>query len=124
MYQIDNQSRKPVYEQIQEQIENYILLGVLKSGDQLMSVRAMSLQLHLNPNTVQRAYQELERKGEIYSLSGIGSYISEDALDILKAEKKKLLVDIEQKLHELILSGITKEDVIELVERIYKEDSK
>lgn len=121
MYQIDNQSRVPVYEQIIEQIERYILTGILSGGDQLLSVRSMSLELHLNPNTVQRAYQELERRGEIYSMSGRGSFVSEDALDILKGRKRDRLTDLEPALRELKLSGVSKQDILNLIDRIYKE---
>ena len=123
MYQIDSQSRIPVYEQITEQTERYILTGIFRSGDQLQSVRSLSLKLRLNPNTVQRAYTELDRKGLIYTITGVGSYISEDSLDILKGEKRKKLLKLIPQLKELALSGIQKFEMMELIESVYKEEN-
>lgn len=121
MYQIDNQSRIPVYEQITEQTERYILTGIFRSSDQLQSVRSLSLELRLNPNTVQRAYTELDHKGLIYTITGVGSYISEDALDILKGEMRGKLLKLFPQLKELALSGIQKSEMIELIDSVYKE---
>ena len=121
MYQIDSQSRIPVYEQITEQTERYILTGIFRSGDQLQSVRSLSLELKLNPNTVQRAYTELDRKGLTYTITGVGSYISEDALDILKGEKRGKLQNLVPQLKELAISGVRKSEMMELIESVYKE---
>lgn len=121
MYQIDSQSRIPVYEQITEQTERYILTGIFRSGDQMQSVRSLSLELKLNPNTVQRAYTELDRKGLTYTITGVGSYISEDALDILKGEKRGMLQNLVPQLKELALSGVQKSEMMELIESVYKE---
>lgn len=121
MYQIDSQSRIPVYEQITEQTERYILTGIFRSSDQLQSVRSLSLELRLNPNTVQRAYTELDRKGLIYTITGVGSYISEDALDILKGENHLKLQQLIPQLKELALLGISKSEMMALIESVYKE---
>ena len=119
--QIDNQSRVPVYEQIVVQIEKQVLLGLISAGDQIPSVRSMSMQMHLNPNTVPRAYTELDRKSLIYTISGVGSFISEDALDVLKNEKRKLIPVLEDRIKELALAGITKKEVLDIVDKIYEK---
>ena len=89
MIDIDRQARKPVYEQLLEQFERLILTGVLRPGDQLPSVRSLSLELSVNPNTVQRAFQELEKEGLVYSARTSGRFVTED---------EKL---IDQKRHEI-----------------------
>ena len=67
MYQVDVMSRVPVYEQIVEQTKKFILSGILTAGDQIPTVRQLSASLSLNPNTVQKAFKELDRQGLIYS---------------------------------------------------------
>ena len=70
MIKIDLQSRTPIYEQLQEQILRLSLLGVLDQNEQLPSVRALAREIGVNPNTVAKAYQELERQGIIYTVPG------------------------------------------------------
>ena len=79
MITIDYKSRVPIYDQITGGIIRLKTLGVLKGGDKLPSVRALALNLGVNPNTVQKAYAILEADGIIYSVSGKGSFISEDS---------------------------------------------
>ena len=73
MILIDYKSRKPIYEQIIDSIKSLIVSGVLERDDQLPSVRQLAQELAINPNTIQKAYGELEREGVIYSLKGRGS---------------------------------------------------
>ena len=79
MITIDYKSRVPIYDQITGGIIRLKTLGVLKGGDKLPSVRSLALKLGINPNTVQKAYAILEADGIIYSVSGKGSFISEDS---------------------------------------------
>ena len=72
MLYIDVMSRTPVYEQIITQIEKLIGAGIMKEGEQLPSVRSLSIQLSVNPNTIQKAYGELDAKGIIGSVPGKG----------------------------------------------------
>ena len=76
MFQINPTSRTPIYEQLYQKIIELIMKGVLKEDDQIPSVRALAKDLGVNPNTVQKAYQELERNGIIYSLTGRGNFIA------------------------------------------------
>ena len=76
MYQIDVMSRIPVYEQIVEQTEKFILAGILRAGDKIPSVRSMSVELSVNPNTIQKAYSILEQNGYIYPVKGRGNFVS------------------------------------------------
>ena len=75
---IDFRNRKPIYEQIVDRFETLIVNGVLDADTQLPSVRALAVELSINPNTIQRAYAELERQGYIYSVKGRGSFVAEN----------------------------------------------
>lgn len=75
--QIDTNNNKPIYEQIYDQLLDYIGKGVLEANDKLYSVRELSTSLHINPNTVVKAYRMLEEQGFIYSIAGKGSFVSE-----------------------------------------------
>ena len=79
MISIDIYSRTPVYQQIIDEMKKEIVLGILPPGAQLSSVRELSIELDINPNTVQKAYIELERQGLIHSVPGKGSFVTEDA---------------------------------------------
>ena len=99
MITIDYKSRVPIYDQITGGIIRLKALGVLKAGDKLPSVRVMAIDLGINPNTVQRAYNILEADGVIYSVAGKGSFISGDnkAADaILSAAKNTFKQAVEQ----------------------------
>lgn len=122
MFQIDNQSRNAVYEQIVSQIEKYILTGLMVSNEQMPSVRALSLDLHLNPNTVQKAYTELDRRGLIYSTSGVGSFISDQAKDILRKERREKINDLKPIIKDLKIAGIEKKEIIHVVDKVYEEE--
>lgn len=119
MFQIDVMSRTPVYEQIVEQVETFILTGILKEGDKMPSVRHLSMELSVNPNTIQKAVSELDRRGLIYSVPGKGCFISEKALKALQSHKRGGLMEIKEKLWELQLAGVTKQEVIDCVEEVY-----
>ena len=72
MFKIDIMSRVPVYEQIIEQMEKFILTGILSAKEQVPSVRSLSVELSVNPNTIQKAYSDLDRREIIYSVPGRG----------------------------------------------------
>ena len=122
MIQLDLMSRTPVYEQIIEQMEQFIMKGILKGGDQMPSVRSMSVQLSINPNTIQKAYSELERKGLTCSVPGRGSFVSEAALDLLKTMKRDELDDLKALLENLALARISKEEILACVNEVYDKD--
>ena len=121
MFQIDAFSRVPVYEQIIAQLESFVLNDIFESHTQLPSVRGLSVQLSINPNTIQKAYSELDRKGIIYSVPGKGCFISAEAKDILKNISRSKLDSFDSLVHELKVAGVNKEEIIEHVDNIYKE---
>ena len=117
MLYIDIMSRTPVYEQIIEQIEKLIGAGILKEGEQLPSVRSLSIELSVNPNTIQKAYGELCSRAIVASVPGKGCYVLPGAGEILKSIARKRLSEITALTSELLLAGVTKEEIIEAVNR-------
>ena len=121
MYHIDAMSRVPVYEQIVEQTEKFILTGILKPGDKIPSVRNLSIELSVNPNTIQKSIVELDRRGLIFSVPGKGCYVSEEAKTALSTVKRKEMAEIKDKINELALCGVTKEELLELIDEVYSK---
>lgn len=117
---LDMQSRVPIYEQLKVQIGEMILSGQLSEDDQLPSVRVLARDLGVNPNTVQKAYQDLEREQIIYSVAGRGSYISPGA-DVGRQLRERQLGKIRQVVLQARKCGIQKERILECVDKIYEE---
>lgn len=120
MYQIDVMSRKPVYEQLVDQVERFILRGVLKEDQQMQSVRSLSMELAVNPNTVQKAYTELDRRGIVYSVPGKGCFVSGNAKNSIGIRKRGELGKFTESVRELALAGIEKEEILSCVEQAYE----
>lgn len=120
MITIDYQSRIPIYEQIVERFEMLILKGVLKPDDQMPSVRSLALQLSINPNTIQKAYAQLEQQGYIYPVKGRGNFVSGSGK--LAEEKRQAFF---QDLGGLLLYGreigITLTECRDYIEQYYTE---
>jgi Predicted transcriptional regulators len=123
LLQIDKMSRQPVYGQIIEAIEKEIILGYLKENDQISSVRDLSKELRINPNTIQKSYQELERDGITFSSPGVGTFIAAGALAKIKNKKISYLLEIEKISGELAIAGIEENRTIEAVKQGYKRIS-
>ncbi len=124
MFQIDVMSRTPVYEQLIEQVEKFILTGILSEGDKIPSVRSLSMELSVNPNTIQKAFAELDRRGLISSVPGKGCFVSEKALNVLKVSKRGNLKELSEQVRELSLAGVTREEVISCVNKVFDEEAK
>ncbi len=77
MLQLDLKSRKSIYEQVMDQLKEQIMTGRMATGDKLPSVRELSKSITVNPNTVQKAYRELERQGYVYTTSGVGTFVAD-----------------------------------------------
>ena len=118
---IDYQDRRPLYEQIVGQFKNLIIRGALAEDTQLPSVRSLAMELSINPNTIQRAYAELERQGFIYPVKGRGNFVASGSK--ITVEKKK---DYRKELSDVIAKGkeigITKEEMFSLMEDMWRED--
>jgi GntR family transcriptional regulator len=122
---INSRSSKPIYEQIIDEIKEKILIGVLQPGDKLPSVRELSSIITANPNTVSKAYMELERQKIIETLRGKGTYISSDYKPRKEEGRvKKLKEDIKKIILEAHYMGIEKEELIEIMKSFYEDTEK
>lgn len=122
MFEIDKYSRVPIYEQVIRQLELMILSGELAPNDQAPSVRTLSLSLSVNPNTLQRAYMELERRGICYSVPGNGRFISRDAQKILKETGGERMAGLIKLLKDMKATGVLREEVMRVVDSVYDAD--
>lgn len=121
MFVIEAMSRTPVYEQIVQQTEELLLAGALHSGDAMPSVRSLSVELGVNPNTIQKAYSELERRGITFSVPGKGSFLREDAKEALLERALATKVPQFQALAtELAKAGVSEETLAEVVHQAFK----
>lgn len=115
MFELDVRSRKPIYEQLVDKIKELIINQVLGPDEKLPSVRTLSQELTVNPNTIQKAYRELERQGYIYSVQGKGNFVA--PLELVDKEKlDELKEDLIKLLSEAIYLGLTKRDLLHLYE--------
>jgi len=118
---IDYKDRRPIYEQIVERFQELILKGVLEADSQLPSVRNLAMELSINPNTIQKAYSELERQGYIYSVMGKGSFIA--VTDRLIKKKKEEILDAASQLVKLAKEyGVTKDEFTRVIIEGFKEE--
>ena len=121
MFTIDYKSRVPIYRQLVDRVEYLAARGLLSPGSQLPSVRALAVERSINPNTIAKAYSELEAKGVISSVPGRGSFVS-DNTDTLRQETLKRLADKLRALAEEIRSlGMSKGDFIGICEQAWQE---
>lgn len=116
MFTIDTRSRTPIYEQLMEKLKELIFREVMKEDEQLPSVRTLAQQLTINPNTIQKAYRELEREGYIYSVPGKGSFVSPVKKEINKERMEMLKSELERIVGEILYLGVPKDEVIKLIE--------
>lgn len=115
MLVVDKFSRVPVYEQIVQQMEKHILIGEFSPEQALPSVRTLALSLGINPNTLQKAYAELERRGLCFSSPGSGRFVSRSAPMLLRERSRKRLMEFGNIAAELYAAGISREDLIQCV---------
>lgn len=114
MIHLDYRDSRPIYSQIIDSFREQIVTGVLRTGDKLPSVRELASQLTINPNTIQRAYRELEMQGWIASVPGKGSYIS-GVPSGPQREQLRLLETFDKTVAALLALGTTQQELIERV---------
>lgn len=121
MIALNHRDGKPIYQQIQEGFRHHIVSGILKTGERLPSVRELATQLAINPNTIQRAYRELEAEGYIYSVLGKGSFVASQVylMEGYRQEKLKSIGEIIVELREM---GLTQSDLETALSSLLKEE--
>lgn len=120
--QLDYTDHKPIYQQIKDQTRELILNNAIGEHQQLPSVRELASQLTINPNTIQRAYKELEYEGYIYSVKAKGYFVAPLRKDLQLSRKNENIKALEGAVKELAYLGTEKQEIIEIIEKIYKED--
>ena len=122
MLRLDNNSPVPIYEQIKAELRGLVARGLLKTGDQIPSIRALSQMLLLNPNTIARAYRELVAEGFLETRRGEGNYISDDA----RANVSNNLDAVRKQLIDVVLAsrraGLSWKDIQLLIQKARSEE--
>ena len=114
LIQISYRDPRPIYEQVKDGFRTLILTGVLHPDEKMPSVRELATQLAINPNTIQRAYRELEQEGYICSVPGKGSFVA-DAGDTAALRKKELLMRLSEICAELRSLGVEESTMLEYI---------
>lgn len=116
---LDYKDRRPLYEQIADKFSDMILRGILKPDEKIPSVRSLAMELSINPNTIQRAYMELEHRGFLYSVKGRGSFVS-DSGQLKEEWRQEIKGRLREALTEAFTHGIEKNEVTVLMEEVYE----
>lgn len=114
MILIDYRDARPIYEQVVEKFKVLILRGVLHPDDKIPSVRNLAVDLSINPNTIQRAYAELERQGYIFTVKGKGNFVS-DSSQLLFKYREELFTELRNICKAAFEVGITEDEIIESI---------
>lgn len=120
---LDYKDRRPIYEQIVEKVSELILKGVLKPDEKMPSVRSLAMELSINPNTIQRAYSELERRGFLYSVKGRGNFVSYNE-NLIEQKQVEILNELTESMEKARTHKIDKERISELLDQIYEGGKK
>mgnify|MGYP005895615629 FL=1 len=115
MIVLDYRDRRPLYEQVTERLEELMFQEILTENTKLPSVRSLATELSINPNTIQRAYTELERQGYIYSIQGKGSFVS-DGRYLAEGIRKDWEKQFDAAIEEGLRIGVSYQDMIKILE--------
>ena len=121
---VNLKDRRPIYEQLIDQIVYLVLHGIMQPGEQLPSVRTLAGELAINPNTIQKAYAELERRGITYSVPGRGSFVSPELDAVAEEHRTRMLKEVGALLEEARAIGMRAEYFMPLIGQIWKEEGK
>lgn len=121
MFELDLRSRIPIYEQLMERIKEMIIAEVLTADEQLPSVRSLAQQLTINPNTIQKAYRELEHQGYVYTVQGRGNFVAPVMEKMQKEKKEALLQQLKKLMAEAFFLGMDKKDVLEIMDEVEEQ---
>ncbi len=114
MFQLNPRDTKPIYLQIKEQFIRLIVSGVLGAGEKLPSVRQLATQLSINPNTIQRAYAELEAEGYCVSQAGRGSFVA-NATNWDTSRRAELAAQLKTTAKELRTLGVSNAEIVAMI---------
>lgn len=121
MFQLDFRDHRPIYEQIKEKLKELIISGALAEGEKIPSVRELASSLAINPNTIQKAYKDLESDGYIYSVRAKGSFVAPMSHMAQDDKKEELFSSLEELVREMAFLKINSDEIIKKINDIYKE---
>lgn len=120
MLQLNYRDARPIYEQIKEEIQKLLITNAISADEKLPSVRELASSLAINPNTIQRAYRELEAEGYVYTLPGKGTFAS--AIDLVNNTRtRELFTAFDSAAKELLTLSVSKEELIQRLENMEQE---
>ena len=119
MIQLNYRDSKPIYEQIKDGLRRLVVSGVVKTDEKLPSVRELATSLSINPNTIQKAYRELEQEGYIYTIAGKGSYAAQRT-DVATGRNQELMKEFDEIVKELLYLCQDKDILIKRIEELAK----
>lgn len=120
MIVLDYRDKRPIYEQVVEKLEHLIVCGALESNTRLPSVRSLAMELSVNPNTIQRAYTQLEQEGYLYTVVGRGNYVTGEQ-EWKHGKIRSAMKEFNDMLCQLQELGIGREELLEVIDEIYPE---
>lgn len=118
---IDYKDTRPIYEQIVEKFKDLMLKGILTADEQMPSVRNLAMELSINPNTIQKAYSELERQGFLYTVKGRGNFVSGDR-NLVRSRQLEYLEQIKELAAAAMDIGLRKTDILEAISKLSESD--
>ena len=119
MIQLQFRDGKPIYEQVKEGIKQMVYQNVLSPDEKLPSVREMASKLAINPNTISRAYKELEQEGFLYSQVGVGTFVNRE-LNLVEYRKRELFEKFDELTKELLYYSATTEELQNRIQGLEK----
>lgn len=119
---LDYQDRRPIYEQIVEKFQTLILSGALAPDSQLPSVRRLAMDLSINPNTIQRAYAQLEQEGLVYPVKGRGNFVSPN-LEAASRKREMFFQELRELIRKGKTYGVSREEFLQFADDYYKEEA-
>ena len=121
MLNLDYRDARPIYEQVRDGLRRLMVTGVIREGEKLPSVRALASSLAINPNTIQRAYMQLEQEGLIYPVKGTGNFIA-DSEEVRKLSKASYIKELKTLIRKGKAMGMEAEELIYIIRECYKEE--
>lgn len=117
MIQLNYRDSKPIYEQIKDGFRKLIISNSLSANEKLPSVRELASSLTINPNTIQRAYRDMESEGYLYTVAGKGTFVAERK-EIYDVRQKELLEEFDEVVEELLFLSVGEAELIERMEHL------
>lgn len=121
MFELDVRSRKPIYEQLMDQLKELIMTEVLKENERLPSVRMLAKDLTINPNTIQKAFRQLEMEGYIYTLHGKGSFVAPIDEVRKKIKHENIKNELVKMVKEALYMGMDIQEIVQIVQETQEE---